>query len=548
MKSCSSRKRWRLAKNVTIKNRRNQLVFTSVTFLFLAVTLLWPLANLFTTTLADVSISDLKETFARSSLQKAVRLTFIQAAFSTIAALAIGLPVAHVTTRYKFWGCTALRSITVVPFVIPTLVAAVAIRSTFDFFGVDDVNPLFAIVAAHVFMSIAIVTKIVGGFWATLHPALDEAAQLLGATPWRRFVRLQLRLLRPAIAAAATVIFLFSMTSFGVIRLLGRNSRTLETEIYRYAIARTDFETAGILALLQVVLVAVLAYVAARLQRRISTPRHQTVTHTKQKIMTWRQRIYVLAVCVSVVVTVIVPMAALVEKSLRVGEQFGLANYRRLSQPNDLLNVTPLDTLLKSLLFAAAATLLATAVAGIAVAAIRHHGSAARILETLVFLPLGVSSVALGFGYLVTFTFAEFRSSPWVLPLSHALLGLPLVAAAALPALRSINPTLLWSATTLGASPTRIVSSIVWPLTRQAFFAGALFAAAVSLGEFGAASFLSRSDTSLTAPLAIYRLSSQPGDVLRGQAMALSVTLAAIVGLLSYVAEKMRSARTASIF
>jgi thiamine transport system permease protein len=70
---------------------------------------------------------------------------------------------------------------------------------------------------------------------------------------------------------------------------------------------------------------------------------------------------------------------------------------------------------------------------------------------------------------------------------------------------------------------------------------GAAFSFAVSIGEFGATSFLPRRPETLTAPIAMFRLLSTPGDLLRGQAMALSVILALIVATTVVVIESTKA-------
>ncbi len=69
----------------------------------------------------------------------------------------------------------------------------------------------------------------------------------------------------------------------------------------------------------------------------------------------------------------------------------------------------------------------------------------------------------------------------------------------------------------------------------------------ISLGEFGATSFLARSDTAFTAPLAIFRLLSQPGDLLRGRALALSVILGILVAMVAALAEWRRDDTTVTL-
>jgi len=85
------------------------------------------------------------------------------------------------------------------------------------------------------------------------------------------------------------------------------------------------------------------------------------------------------------------------------------------------------------------------------------------------------------------------------------------------------------------------------PIAARALAVGAAFAAAVSLGEFGATSFLPRRPDTITAPLALFRLLSTPGDALRGQAMALAVVLMLVTAAAVLVVESLGGAEGTSV-
>ena len=98
--------------------------------------------------------------------------------------------------------------------------------------------------------------RTVGAVWDHLPPDLDAAAATLGASPWRAFREVTLPLLRPAILAAGSIVFVFTFTSFGVIRVLGdAGTSTIEVEIWRQATQLGDIGGAATLALLQLVAV-----------------------------------------------------------------------------------------------------------------------------------------------------------------------------------------------------------------------------------------------------------------------------------------------------
>jgi thiamine transport system permease protein len=513
-----------------------------VTFAFLGAFVVWPLAAVLVRSLAGVGPGRVADIVGRPAVVSVVGFTVTQALASTALTLAVGLPVAHVLARYRFVGRRAVRALVVVPFVLPTVVVASAFAALFDRAPGLTAPSLGAVLAAHVFFNVAVVVRIVGGFWARADRRLEESARVLGAGRWRAFRAVTLPRLAPVVAAASVLVFLFSFTSFGIIQILGGPTRaTLETEIYRYAVRRIEFDVAAVLALVQVAAVLGLATVSAHFQRRMATVDRGRSRPLAVAPATIAQRLHLAAGLTIVALVVVVPVGVLVEGSLSTGTGYGFDNYRRLFTTGDLLPVSAARALATSVGFAAIAAVVATAVGLLAAVAVTRGGRLGRALETLTLVPLGVSAVTLGFGYLVGFTVFDLRRSVWLVPLSHAVIGLPFVLAAVVPALRSIDPRLREAAATLGATPGVVQRRIDWPLVRGAAITGAGFAAAVSIGEFGATSFLARGQESFTAPLAVFRLVSQPGAALRGQALALSVIIGVLVAAIAAMIEWRRA-------
>ncbi|MDR2378374.1 MAG: ABC transporter permease subunit, partial [Bifidobacteriaceae bacterium] len=198
----------------------------------------------------------------------------------------------------------------------------------------------------------------------------------------------------------------------------------------------------------------------------------------------------------------------------------------------------------RSVLIALVAGTMALAL-GLAVAAVmsRRPGAvwarrAQGLFDSAVMAPLGVSAVTVGFGFLITLNRAplNLRTSFWLIPLAQALVALPLVVRAVLPALRSIDPRLRQAAAILGAPPWRVFAGVEAAMVRRAVAVAAAYAFAVSVGEFGATSFLARPDTT-TLPVAVYKLLSRPGADNFGLALAGAVVLAAITALVMALAE-----------
>jgi thiamine transport system permease protein len=128
----------------------------------------------------------------------------------------------------------------------------------------------------------------------------------------------------------------------------------------------------------------------------------------------------------------------------------------------------------------------------------------------------------------------------WVLiPIAHAVVAVPFVVRAVLPTLRSLDPRLRDAATMLGASPTRVWREIDLPFLRRALVAGAGFAFAISLGEFGATSFLTRVGDQ-TMPIAIARLLGRPSALNLAQAYALATVLMALTLVAILAVDRLR--------
>ena len=166
-----------------------------------------------------------------------------------------------------------VRAALTVPFVLPTVVVALAFRTLFaadgwlGSWGWD--GSLATILAAHVFLNYAVVVRTVGAAWANLDDRPVQAARSLGAGPVRAFLTITLPALGPAVTTAFAIVFLFCATSFGIMLILGAGRfQTLETEIYHQTNDLLELSTASVLSVLQIVLVTVVLIAAGLLRRR----------------------------------------------------------------------------------------------------------------------------------------------------------------------------------------------------------------------------------------------------------------------------------------
>jgi thiamine transport system permease protein len=528
----------------------------AVPIAFLGVFFVYPVASIVGRGLTpggSLDLSPLADVVTDARFRGVAWFTIWQATVSTALTVLVALPGAYVFARYEFRGKRLVRAAVLVPFVLPTVVVGSAFLAVLGdggplgFLGLDQ--SLAAILVAHVFFNYAVVVLVVGGLWAHLDPRQEDAARVLGAGRWQTFRAVTLPSLRPAIAAAAAIVFLFDFTSFGVILILGGPGySTLETEIYRQTVQFLDLPLAAALSIVQMAAVVVVLLVAGRAQgRRAEALRLRAVAETSRRPRTAGERA---AVGLNLAVMAVLlggPIAVLVERSFDTAGGYGLGFYRALSElrRTSTIFVPPVEAVRNSLVFAAAATVIALVIGGLAAFAIAGPRRAPRSagLDTLLLLPLGVSAVTIGFGFLIALDKPPFdlRASPVLIPIAHALVAAPFVARVLIPVLRSIDQRLRDTAAVLGASPGRVWREIDLPIVARALLVAAGFAFAISLGEFGATIFIARPDYP-TLPVVIFRLLGQPGTLNFGAAMAASVILMAVTALAILAIERFRFA------
>ena len=218
---------------------------------FLLIFLFYPLTVILWRSLGDLEA--VRAALGNPYYRGRLWFTTFQALLSTLLTVALALPGALLFARFDFIGKRFLRSAFTVPFVMPTVVAAIGFLALFGPRGVSGLElrgTLLIILLAHVFYNYAVVVRIVGAYLEALGPRLAEAAQMLGSSPWRLLWRVTLPLAAPAILAAAVLVFIFCFTSFGVIMILapGPQYATLEVEIYALT-SRLRLEGAAVLVL-----------------------------------------------------------------------------------------------------------------------------------------------------------------------------------------------------------------------------------------------------------------------------------------------------------
>ncbi|MHB8633983.1 MAG: ABC transporter permease [Thermoplasmatota archaeon] len=465
---------------------------------------------------------------------------FQQALLSTALAMAAAVPLAWLHHAHRIPGGRVQMALHAAPFVMPVFVVVYGWQALLGSHGgsgaptiEDSLGPLGMVVLCNAYYNYGLAARLLEAILARRSRRIEEAARTLGASPKAAFYRTTFAALAPAGAAVALVVFLFCFGSFGVVLLLGNVGHgtpvsTVETLLWGQ-LQGIDPHTsrAAALGIIQLVMnVALLAGVAWASRYRL--PAERWTAPPASRPVAWASW----ALCL----VAMAPLAAVLVGAWRVGNGWSFAAWHALLNERDPAHVGGFSlphALGLSLWYAFWAVLLSLLLtACVAYGGRRLGPTGRRISEGLAALPLGTSSLLIGLALLLAYGaggIVDLRGTRSQIILAHTLLAFPFTARVLLPAFAQRDVRLDDAAQSLGASTWQVARRIHLPTLRPALAAAAGFAAAMSLGDFGASLVLMRTDNaSLAVWTAWHDLPYRPID--HAQATALAALLGVLAG------------------
>jgi len=463
--------------------------------------------------------------------------TAYQAALSTVASVALGLPAAYILANYEFRGRQTIRSLTILPFVLPGIMVAVGFYAMFAQggtlnsvlgiaglgpFSFIEYSPLAIVIVAHAFYNAPLVARITVAAWETVDVRAVETARSLGASDRRAFLDIVLPQLLPAVLTGALLTFIFTFMTFPIVLALGGlQLATVEVWIYD-RIQRLAYTEAATLAVLETVLSLGLIYAYLRYEATQSRLAQGTARPPKQPLFPdfrtaiSTKRLAIVGYGVVALLVFVGPMLSLVIGSVTDSSGLTLQHYEFLLNrqlEGESFQTLPAVAIRNSLLFGLGTLAIAVPMGvGISVLTARA-GRVGTVVETLAMVPLAVSGVVFGIGLLQGLAFGISLPGGWQLQITggvaivvaHAVAAYPFVTRSVSPLLSGLNPAMVESARALGASRYRALRDIEVPLVATGIVAGAAFAFAISIGEFSSTVILASGTDSYTMPVAVER-------------------------------------------
>lgn len=458
----------------------------------------------------------------------AVRFTVVQALISAGLSVILAVPVARGLARRDFYGRRLLITLLGAPFILPTIVAILGLTAVFgktgfvsialNWAGLEPISiyGFHGVILAHVFFNLPLATRLLLQGWGAIPSERFRLAASLNFSPRDMFRHIEGPMLKEIVPGAFAVIFLICTTSFAVALTFGGGPKATTVELAIYEAFRYDFNLgkASLLALIQVVICAVAAFVS--LKFRVPQVGEAGLDRPVQRFDVHRlsARGVDLFWIMMVSLFLLLPLLAIVLRGA-----YGVFD----------LPISVWSAALRSLVTALGSAALAIILSlSLSLSALRW-----RWLEGIGMTAIAASPLVMGTGlYIVLFAVAD--PADWALfitALVNAVMSLPFILRAIGPALATTERTYGRLSDSLGLMGWTRVRLVLWPRLRGPVGFSAGLAAALSMGDLGVIALFARPD-SATLPLQIYRLM---GSYRMDQAMGASLLLLGLSLALFYI-------------
>ena len=385
------------------------------------------------------------------------------------SALVLGVLIAVGVTRGFPGRYRALLVIASLPLAIPSYMAS---------YGWLVINPsLSGFVPAWLLLTAVTIPYVVLPTVARLRgmgAAPELVARTLGRSPRQAFFAITWPQIRPAALAGTLLVFLYSVSDFGLPAML--RFHTLTWGVNAAYAASFNRNQAAVLALL-VVLLAVIAVVGERQLRGTHPVASSGYGYVGPRVSSGAKAVFGVAFASPLVVGILVPFWGLGLR-LTEAETIRAIDWARLAEATGW-------TVLVAILAAVGATLLALPLAALAA---RYRGRGVRIAESLGYLSHGVPGIVLGLSlvFLTLRLFPAAYQTIGVLVFGYSVLFASKSLGTSRSSIEGVQPNLVMVARTLGESKWGAWRRVTLPLALPGILVGALLVMISTMKELPA--------------------------------------------------------------
>jgi len=201
--------------------------------------LLFVIAPLLSIVLAT-SLGDLTEAAAEDEVIQSIKITLLAALLATVASAVLGIPLAYLLARKRFFGRSVVLAIVDLPIIIPHSAAGIALLMVIGrnsligrLTGGGLVGTVAGISAAMAFVSLPFLVNAAREAFAAVPQRLEKVARTLGASPQRVFFTISLPLAWRGILSGMIMMWGRGISEFGAVLIIAYHPMTTPVMVYQ---------------------------------------------------------------------------------------------------------------------------------------------------------------------------------------------------------------------------------------------------------------------------------------------------------------------------
>ncbi len=462
-------------------------------------------------------------------IARCIRNSLCIAVSVTLLTTLLSVPLALLLTRYRLPCKRLLSSLVLVPMIMPPFVGAIGMRQILALHG--SVNQLlmriglvdapidwlggsgfWGVVVLEVLHLYPIMYLNVAAALANVDPAMEEAAQNLGAGGWHVLRRVTFPLMLPGFFAGAIIVFIWALTDLGAPLILNYYN-VVPVQIFN-KVGEIHENPMGYALVVLVLLFTIVAFV---ISKRVVAGREYAMmskgsTASHERPIGLLPGLAAVAFVLGVIAAALVPHVSVVLTS--IAERWSMTilpegytlRYYRLALTHKLASTSVRNSLFLSVMATYVDVLVGVAIAYLLA---RKTFPGANVLDALAMLPLALPGIVLAFGYVGCFsgTMLDPRRNPVpLLIISYAVRRLPYMVRAAYAGFQQTAVVLEEASLNLGAGPFMTLCRITSPLVFANVIAGGILTFSFSMLEVSDSLILAFEERYYPMTKAIYHL------------------------------------------
>ncbi len=511
-------------------------------------------------------------------LRESIYNSFFIAFTSTFLTIIVGYVIAYALVKYDFTLKGLFQILLLLPFIVPPFVGAIGMIKLFSRFGSINIllthilgalglvkgpilidwfaNKILGIIFLEILHLYPIAYLNIAASISNIDPTLEESAETLGVTGFKKFITITFPLSLPGVAAASAIIFIWSFTDLGT-PLMFNFFKVVPVQIFNmsreiYANPMGYALTVLVLVLTSIVFIAIKRYSTVRSYEMMGRG------HVSEKVhrLSRNKQVILISLLSLWIILAVLPHISIVLMSFSdewflsvIPTKFTLSHYQEIFK-NNLTS----SSIRNSLLYSVIATIMAVFL-GLSASYVSNRGKIPQamrdLLDALSMWPLAVPGIALAFGYLSTFAdfpmLSAYQNPVLILVIAYSTRRLPYMARSIYAGLQQVHRNLEEAALSLGSRPLKVIKDITIPLILANISAGAVLVFSECMIEVSTSLMLAQQEEYYPITKAIYELSTNLaiGNEL---ASALGVILMIVVAISMVISSKVMGQKMGELF